>query len=60
MMHTFERYFSPGGENEMTDRIAEALLRTVIQYGPVCIKEPENYQAQQRDHVGGQPPPTTT
>ena len=29
----------------MTDRIAEALLRTVIQYGPVCIKEPENYQA---------------
>ena len=45
MMHTFERYFSPGGENEMTDRIAEALLRTVIQYGPVCIKEPENYQA---------------
>lgn len=45
MMHTMERYFSSGGINEMTDRIAEALLRTVIQYGPVCIKEPENYQA---------------
>lgn len=45
MMHTMERYFSDGGINEMTDRIAEALLRTVIQYGPVCLKEPENYQA---------------
>ena len=45
MLHTFERFFSPGGENEMTDRIAEALLRTVIQYGPVCLSDPTNYQA---------------
>ncbi len=45
MMHTFERYFLPGGENELTDRLAEALLRTVIQYGPVCLAEPQNYQA---------------
>lgn len=45
MMHTLDRYFSPGGINEMTDRIAEALLQTVIQYGTVCMKEPTNYDA---------------
>lgn len=45
MMHTMERYFSQGGINEVTDRIAESILRTVIQYGPVCLKEPENYTA---------------
>ena len=45
MMHTLDRYFSPGGINEVTDRIAEAILRTVIQYGTVCMKEPENYEA---------------
>lgn len=45
IMHTFERYFSPGGINEMTDRIAEAVLRTAMQYGVVCVKEPENYEA---------------
>ena len=45
MMHTLDRYFSPGGINEMTDRIAEALLRTVIQYGNICMKEPTNYDA---------------
>lgn len=45
MMHTLDRYFSPGGINETTDRIAEALLRTVIQYGTVCMKDPTNYDA---------------
>lgn len=45
IMHTFERFFSPGGLNEVTDRIAEAILRTVMQYGAVCVMEPENYEA---------------
>ncbi|HWP52177.1 MAG TPA: iron-containing alcohol dehydrogenase [Clostridia bacterium] len=45
IMHTFERFFSPGGLNEVTDRIAEAILRTVMQYGVVCVKEPKNYDA---------------
>lgn len=45
MMHTMERYFSEGGINEVTDRIAEAILRTTIQYGRVCMQEPENYVA---------------
>ena len=45
IMHTFERYFVPSGVNEMTDRIAEALLKTVMQYGVICYNEPENYTA---------------
>ncbi len=45
MMHTLDRYFSPGGCNEMTDRIAEEVLKTVIQFGKVAMKDPTNYDA---------------
>lgn len=45
MMHTLERYFSDGGSNELTDRLAEALLRTVIDYGAKCMEQPEDYEA---------------
>jgi len=45
MMHTMDRYFSPGGINEVTDRIAEQILRTVIQYGRICMDDPTNYEA---------------
>ena len=34
MMHTMERYFIPESQCEMTDEIAEGLLRTVIKNGP--------------------------
>ncbi len=44
MMHTMDRYFNPF-ENEMTDAIAEALLRTVIKYGSAAIKDSHNYEA---------------
>lgn len=33
MMHTLDRYFTPEEGNQMTDRIAEALLKTVIENG---------------------------
>jgi len=50
MMHTLDRYFSPecneAKDNEMTDEIAEALLRVVIKNGPLVLENPENYQAQ--------------
>ncbi|HEY8463406.1 MAG TPA: iron-containing alcohol dehydrogenase [Bacillota bacterium] len=45
MMHTIERYFCAQKGNEMTDRIAEQVLRNTIRFGPICLKEPENYQA---------------
>ncbi len=44
MMHTFDRYFNPL-ENELTDAIAEALLRTVIASGSVVIKNTSDYDA---------------
>lgn len=44
MMHTLDRYFNPT-ENEMTDAIAEALLRTVIAKGPVAVRDPHDYDA---------------
>lgn len=45
MMHTMERYFTNGGNLELTDEIAEGLLRTVMKYAEVLHKDPENYEA---------------
>ncbi|MPM50428.1 Alcohol dehydrogenase YqhD [bioreactor metagenome] len=45
MMHTLDRYFSTDVVCETTDAVAEALLRTVIHYGPAVMKEPSNYEA---------------
>ena len=45
MMHTMERYFVKGETLCFTDNMATALLRTVAQWGPVALKEPENYEA---------------
>lgn len=44
MMHTMDRYFNPI-DNELTDAIAEALLRTVISKGRVAIDDSEDYDA---------------
>jgi hypothetical protein len=44
MMHTLDRYFNPL-DNELTDSIAEALLRTVIKNGSVAVKYPHDYEA---------------
>ena len=45
MMHTMERYFSPIGNLELTDKIAEGLLRTMIKYGKLSLENPNNYEA---------------
>lgn len=45
LMHTLERYFCTARGNEMTDRIAEQVLRNTMRWGTVCLEEPENYQA---------------
>ena len=45
MMHTMERYFIPDSHAELTDEIAEGLIRTVIRNGAEVIKNPENYDA---------------
>lgn len=45
MSHIFEAYFNnvPGAFTQ--SRIAEALLKTCIHYGPVALEQPENYEA---------------
>jgi len=45
MMHTMDRYFSPGGVNEMTDRIAEQLLQVTMRYGKRAMENPSDYEA---------------
>ncbi len=45
MMHTMERYFIPGIKCDLTDEIAEGLLRTVIKNGAVIIENPADYDA---------------
>ena len=45
MMHTLERYFIPNSAAELTDEIAEGLLRTVIKNGKTVIENPQDYNA---------------
>ncbi len=45
MMHTMERYFIPESDCDMTDEIAEGLLRTVIKNGAAVVKDPSDYHA---------------
>ena len=45
MMHTMDRYFTHSKGNQMTDEIAEALLRTVIENGRKALENPKDYDA---------------
>lgn len=45
IMHTVERYFTQGGNSEMTDAIAEGLVRTVMKNALILKDEPMNYKA---------------
>lgn len=44
-MHTIERYFCPGTDTQLTDSIAEAVIKTINNAGVECIKNPDNYEA---------------
>lgn len=45
MMHTMERYFTNGGNMEITDVLAEGLLRTVKKNALILRDDPKNYDA---------------
>lgn len=45
MMHTMERYFIPESHAELTDEIAEGLLRTVIKNGKAVMEDRSDYDA---------------
>lgn len=46
MAHLFERYFTTTKEVEVTDRMIEGLLLTMIHEAPRVVQDPANYQAQ--------------
>ena len=45
LMHTMERYFTNGSKMQITDALAEGLLRTVMKNAAVLHHDPQNYQA---------------
>lgn len=45
MMHTLERYFSNSPDTDLTDRIAEGLIKAVVDAGNIAIAQPNDYEA---------------
>ncbi len=45
MAHVFERYFTNTKEVEITDRLCEAVLITMVKETPRVIADPDNYEA---------------
>ena len=45
LMHTLERYFTQGGNMELTDQIAGGLMRTVMKNALILRDDPANYDA---------------
>jgi len=45
MGHVIERYFTTVPNVDLTDRLCEAVLRTVITNAPIVLTEPQNYAA---------------
>ncbi len=45
MSHLFERYFTDSKPVELTDRLIEATLRTVIDLAPKVLSKPDDYDA---------------
>lgn len=45
LMHTMERYFNRSENMAVTDGVSEALMRTVMTYARVLVREPQNLNA---------------
>ena len=45
MSHIFEGYFSRTEDSDLSDGIAETVLKSVIKNLPIALKEPDNYSA---------------
>ncbi|HOQ17511.1 MAG TPA: iron-containing alcohol dehydrogenase [Defluviitaleaceae bacterium] len=45
MAHLMERYFTNTKNVELTDRLIESTMKTVINHAPVVIRDPDNYEA---------------
>lgn len=44
LTHVYEFYFS-NEKSYLNDRICESIMKTAIHYGPIALREPENYEA---------------
>jgi alcohol dehydrogenase YqhD (iron-dependent ADH family) len=42
--HILEQYFSPTKDTYVQDRLAESMLKTCIQYGPLALRTPKDYE----------------
>ncbi|MDD3383659.1 MAG: iron-containing alcohol dehydrogenase [Bacilli bacterium] len=45
LSHIIEVYFNLNTDLYMLDKVMEGLMKTVIKYAPIAIKEPNNYEA---------------
>ncbi len=45
LSHILEVYFNMDTDLYMLDTVMEGLMKTVIKYAPIAMKEPENYEA---------------
>lgn len=45
MSHIMEVYFNMDQDLQMLDGIMEVLMKTIIRYAPVAMREPDNYEA---------------
>jgi len=45
LAHLFERYFTQVRNVDLTDRLLEASMKTILLHTPIALREPENYNA---------------
>lgn len=45
LAHVMERYFSRTKNVDLSDKLCEAVMKSVIKNGPIVVKEPGNYDA---------------
>lgn len=45
MSHIMEVYFNMEQDLQMLDGVMEALMKTIIKYAPIAMKQPDNYEA---------------
>jgi len=45
LTHIYEFYFNVGNNADITDRMSEAVMKTVIKYGKIAYNRPDNFEA---------------
>ena len=45
LAHMFERYFTQVAHTDLTDRMLEAAMKTLLIHAPIAMQQPENYDA---------------